>query len=92
LENESNQLAHQLQKKGVKKGGTMGVVFKRSIELLISMLATLKRGANYAPQDIGVCPKDQLSYVLRTSNVKLILTLTLDSRYFESHLIILKKY
>ena len=83
LDRESDQLAIELKNLGLSRGDTVGVVFKRSIEMLIAMLATLKCGANYAPQDIGVCPQGQLQYAMQSSGAKLILTCLLDEIHFD---------
>src|SRR5258708_12552031 len=51
LDERSNQLAHLLQGRGVRKGDRVGLYFPKSIESVISMLAALKAGGVYVPLD-----------------------------------------
>ena len=51
LEDRANQLAHRLQKLGVAPDVLVGVCAKRSLELVVSLLAVLKAGGAYVPLD-----------------------------------------
>ncbi|HHL32121.1 MAG TPA: non-ribosomal peptide synthetase, partial [Oceanospirillales bacterium] len=47
----ANQLAHYLLEQGVKKGDFVGVYLRRSLEMMIAVMAVLKTGAAYLPLD-----------------------------------------
>src|SRR5258708_38315360 len=51
LDERSNQLAHLLQGRGVRKGDRVGLYFPKSVESVISMLGVLKAGGGYVPLD-----------------------------------------
>ena len=72
--NESvNQLANYLSSEGIEKGDFVGIYFKRSTEMVISLLATLKLGAVYVPLD-PVNPQDRLQLILEDVKAKYLLT------------------
>lgn len=48
--------------------------------MLVGLLATLKAGAAYVPQDIGLTPAAQLRHVIRTAGIRVVLT---QARYAE---------
>lgn len=73
LDNLSNHLANILLEKGVQKGDKVCLFFENSIELIVSILATLKVGGCYIPIDIKH-PIDRVKYVLKNSSSKLILS------------------
>ena len=51
LDEQSNRLAHLLQRQGVKKGDRVGLYFPKSIESIVSMFGVLKAGGVYVPCD-----------------------------------------
>lgn len=53
LDARANQLAHRLVAAGIRPGDRVGVCQRRSIELVVSLLAVLKTGAAYVPMDAG---------------------------------------
>ncbi len=69
----SNQLAHFLISKGVKKGAHVIVSLERSFESIVSFLAILKLGAVYIPVDPEFPIKRQ-QYILKDTNALIILT------------------
>ncbi len=69
----SNQLAHFLTEKGVKKGDVIGLFMDRSINSIISMLAILKIGGVYLPLDSSY-PKERIEFMLEDSSSQFILT------------------
>jgi non-ribosomal peptide synthetase component F len=60
LERRSNQLAHHLQKLGVGPDTVVGLLAKRSIELVIGLLGILKAGGAYLPLDPDT-PQDRIA-------------------------------
>lgn len=78
LQKKVNQLANKLTKDGYGKGDIIGIMMDRSIELVISILATMKIGAVYIP--IGrEYHQEKVEYVIENS--KLILMLVNSKMY-----------
>jgi amino acid adenylation domain-containing protein/thioester reductase-like protein len=73
LNQRANQLAHYLQKLGVKPEVLVGVYVERSLEMLIGILGILKAGGAYLPLD-PTYPQDRLAFMLENSQVSLLLT------------------
>lgn len=74
LDDKANALANFLKtEKHVKPQDTIGLLFDKSFEEIISMLATLKLGAIYVPIDISY-PKDRIKYMIEDAKAKFILT------------------
>ena len=73
LNEDSNHLAHHLQRTGVKRGDFVGIFVNRSVELLVSLLATLKAGGIYVPLD-PANPKDRLAVILEDAQAEILLT------------------
>ncbi|WP_131782564.1 amino acid adenylation domain-containing protein [Legionella gresilensis] len=76
-----NQLAHFLQKQGVKAETPVGLCMERSIELLIAMFAILKAGGAYIPLDPSH-PEERISSTLNDNQVPfLLLTKDLNEKF-----------
>jgi acyl-CoA synthetase (AMP-forming)/AMP-acid ligase II len=73
LEEKSNQLAHLLQRHGVKKGDRVGLYFPKSIESVVSMFGVLKAGGVYVPCD-PAAPADRVGYILGNCGVGVLIT------------------
>ena len=76
LNRQANRLAVRLVEQGVKRGDTVGLFVERSIPMLVGLLAVLKVGAAYVPQDARIVPTLQLSMVLESLTSPVILTLS----------------
>ncbi|WP_104182789.1 amino acid adenylation domain-containing protein [Mycobacterium avium] len=63
LDEASNRLAHLLVARGVGPGERVALLFSRSVEAVVAMLAVLKTGAAYLPIDPGV-PDERVGFVL----------------------------
>ncbi|MGB0521650.1 MAG: amino acid adenylation domain-containing protein [Flammeovirgaceae bacterium] len=66
LDEQSNQLAHYLIRKGVKNEGIVGLVLDREPSTIIAILAVLKAGAAYLPIDTTY-PKNRVKYMMEES-------------------------
>lgn len=66
-------IASVLHQRGVKRGDCVGILMKRSLDLIPALLATWRVGALYVPMDIGF-PQQRIAYMLEDSNVHTILT------------------
>jgi hypothetical protein len=73
LDRRANQLAHHLQKFGVRPGDIVGLCVERSPEMLVSLLAILKAGGAYLPLDPSY-PHERLSLMLKDGGAKVLLT------------------
>ncbi|MBY5928170.1 amino acid adenylation domain-containing protein [Halomonas sp. DP8Y7-3] len=67
-------LATYLQRLGVRPGDSVGLFVRRSIEMVTGMLAVLKCGAAYVPQDVGIAPSHQLEHVVAKAGIQVVLT------------------
>ncbi len=76
LDRQATRLAALLAEQGVRSGDNVAIFLKRSIPMLVGILATLKLGAAYVPQDVGVAPESQLRHIIGAASTKVILTLS----------------
>ena len=73
LDRQSSILANYLQTKGVYRGDFVAIHLKRSLDLIISILAIQKAGGAYVPIDIAY-PKDRVAFMIQDAQVKIVLT------------------
>jgi non-ribosomal peptide synthetase-like protein len=75
LDCRANQTARYLMEEGVRPGDRVGVLFDRSIETYVALLAILKIGAAYIPFDVSF-PSDRIAFILDDAKVGVIVTLS----------------
>ncbi|MEG4292485.1 amino acid adenylation domain-containing protein [Microcoleus sp. C2C3] len=73
LNAQANQLAHYLQKLGVKPGVLVGICVERSVSMVIGLLAILKAGAAYVPLDTDY-PQERLAFIIEDTQISVLLT------------------
>ena len=73
LNEKANCFSNYLLEIGVKKGDIIPIVMNRTIDLIISMLATIKIGAVYLPISVET-PLERIKYIIQDSNSKFIIT------------------
>jgi ABC-type branched-subunit amino acid transport system ATPase component len=73
LNERANSLAVLLREKGIKPGDVIAIMVRRSIEMVIGMLAVLKAGAAFLPIDKEL-PDERINYMIKNSESKVILT------------------
>jgi amino acid adenylation domain-containing protein len=73
LNTKANQLAHYLQKLGVKPEVLVGICVERSLEMVIALLGILKAGGAYVPLDANY-PPERIQDILSDSQVEILLT------------------
>lgn len=73
LNRRANQLAHYLREKGAGPEVLIGLLFERSWEMVVALLATLKSGAAYLPLDPAY-PPERLGFMMKDAGIKLLLT------------------
>src|SRR5947209_3749894 len=73
LEQRSNQLAHLLQQRGVRKGDRVGIYFPKCVESIVAMLGVVKAGAVYVPLD-PQAPADRIGYIIQNCGIQVLIT------------------
>ncbi|WOX28820.1 non-ribosomal peptide synthetase [Pseudoalteromonas maricaloris] len=73
LNRRANQLARYLKQQGVKPDTLVGLCVERSVDMVVGILGILKAGGAYVPLDPAY-PQARLTYMLRDSGVKLVLS------------------
>ncbi|MEO7584342.1 MAG: amino acid adenylation domain-containing protein [Ferruginibacter sp.] len=71
LNEQSNQLAHYLRRKGVKEDVLVPICIDRGIEMLVGILGILKAGGAYVPLDPEY-PVSRISYMLEDTAAKIV--------------------
>jgi len=80
LDRKSEALAYELRGRGVTRDSIVGIIVKRSLEMIIGILGILKAGGAYLPIDPDM-PVERLNYIVEDSGMKLAVTQT---RYYDS--------
>lgn len=74
LDRRSNHLATLLQQQGVTNDDAVPLFITRGFEMLIGIVAILKTGACYVPQDVRLAPKETMSRIVKLTEAKVVLT------------------
>ncbi|WP_184929254.1 amino acid adenylation domain-containing protein [Saccharothrix ecbatanensis] len=74
LDHRANVVAAALVDAGVRPGDHVGLFLTRSIPMVVGMLAVLKAGAAYVPQDVRITPRHHLDHVMRTADIDVVIT------------------
>ncbi|MTJ09881.1 condensation domain-containing protein, partial [Anabaena sp. UHCC 0204] len=69
---KANQLAHYLQKLGVKPEAVVGICVERSPKFIVSLLAVLKAGGAYLPIDPNL-PQEALQFRLENAQASVLI-------------------
>jgi non-ribosomal peptide synthetase component F len=75
LDRKANRLARRLRAAGVAPGARVVVLTRRSIYYVVAVLAVLKAGGQYVPQDAVTVTDDTLAHVLSDSGATLCLVM-----------------
>jgi natural product biosynthesis luciferase-like monooxygenase protein/amino acid adenylation domain-containing protein len=73
LNRRANQLARDLQQRGVGPEVRVALYLERSLEMLIGLLGILKAGGAYVPLDL-VYPPERLKFITQDAGASLLLT------------------
>jgi amino acid adenylation domain-containing protein/thioester reductase-like protein len=73
LNERANQLAHRLRTIGVGSDTIVSIMLRRSLEIIISILAVFKAGGAYLPIDPEL-PQDRIQYMLDDSSSVALIT------------------
>lgn len=74
LDAAANRVEAHLAALGVGRGCAVGLFMRRGIPLVIGILAVLRRGAAYVPQDVGIVPLPMLQQVSDSARLNVVLT------------------
>lgn len=74
LNKQANKLASVLHSHGVTNGDPVCLFLKR-IQMLVGIIASLKVGACYVPQHVGLAPDTQLVNISDATKAKVVLTM-----------------
>ncbi|MCU0289442.1 MAG: condensation domain-containing protein, partial [Acidobacteria bacterium] len=72
LNEQSNNLAGLLIEKGVLPDNIVGIILKRSVDMIIGIFGILKSGGAYLPIDLSY-PAERINYMLKDSNAKILI-------------------
>ena len=75
LNSAANQLARYLLAQGLKSGAVIGLLFDKSANSYIAMLAVLKINAAYVPLDPAF-PEERIAYIAEDAAMQALLTLS----------------
>ena len=75
LDNRANQVARYLMDHGVTSGNRVALLFDKTVERYVALLAVLKANAAYVPLDASF-PKERIEFILADADVKAILSLS----------------
>jgi amino acid adenylation domain-containing protein/non-ribosomal peptide synthase protein (TIGR01720 family) len=84
LNQRSNQIAHYLQKLGVKPDVLVGICVERSLEMVVGLLGIIKAGGAYVPLDPDY-PTQRLAFMLEDAQVPILLTQQSLISYLPKH-------
>ena len=73
LDARANRLAHLLRTAGAGREDLVGICLRRGIDLIVSVLATLKAGAAYLPLD-PAHPAERIDHLVRDASTRVIVT------------------
>jgi amino acid adenylation domain-containing protein len=73
LNRRANRLAHRLRRLGVGPEVPVGLLARRSVEMIVAMLAVLKAGGAYVPLDPDY-PRERLAFMIENSQCPVLLT------------------
>ncbi len=80
LNQRSNQLAHYLQSRGIKKASIVAIISENYLERVVSIIAIWKLGAAYLPIEPSY-PLTRVNFILDDAKISFIIT---DKKIFES--------
>lgn len=73
LNEKANQLARKLREKGAGPDCITGILFERSLDMIIAIVSVLKAGSAYMPVAVDY-PENRKKYILEDSGAKILLT------------------
>ncbi len=81
LDRRANQLARYLRDQGIAAGHRVGLLFDKSAETYIALLAVLKLNAAYVPFDPGF-PAERIGFILGDADVRAVVSMSMFAEKF----------
>ena len=75
LDSRANQVARYLIGQGIKAGDRVGLMFDKTVDTYVALLAVLKINAAYVPLDAGF-PTERIRFILKDAGVKTIVSMS----------------
>ncbi len=75
LDERSNQLAHLLRERGLRKGDRVGLYFPKAVESVVAMFGVLKTGGVYVALDPGA-PAQRIEYIIQNCAMRGLVSTT----------------
>ena len=75
LDAMANRLANVLHAQGVRAGDAVCLYLRRSLPMLVGIVAAMRLGAAYVPQHVGVAPPAMLSHFAAKTGARVILSI-----------------
>jgi len=75
LDRRANQVGRYLLDQGIEPGDRVGLLFEKSVETYIALLAVMKVNAAYVPLDPGF-PTGRIGFILADANVKAVVSMS----------------
>ena len=75
LDRRANQVARHLIDQGIEPGDRVGLLFDKSVETYVALLAVMKVNAAYVPLDPGF-PTERIGFILTDANVKAVVSMS----------------
>jgi non-ribosomal peptide synthetase component F len=73
LERRSNTLSNQLIESGLRPRQRVCLMFQRSINMVVAILAVLKANCQYVPLDGGVIPDEALDHIFQDTQTPVVI-------------------
>jgi len=83
LNRRANQVARHLIAQGVTSGDRVGLLFDKTVETYVALLAVLKINAAYVPLDQGF-PAERIRFILGDANIKTIVSMSVFAETLEA--------
>ncbi|MFL9823415.1 Pls/PosA family non-ribosomal peptide synthetase [Rhodoplanes sp. SY1] len=74
LDRRANQVARHLVARGVKAGDRVGLLFDKTVETYVALVAVMKANATYVPLDPGL-PAERIRYMLSDAKIRTIVSM-----------------
>jgi non-ribosomal peptide synthetase-like protein len=75
LDHRANQVARYLIDQGIEPGDRVGLLFDKSVESYVALLAVMKVNAAYVPLDPGF-PDERVRFIVADANVKAVVSMS----------------
>ena len=75
LDKRANQVARYLIDQGIEPGDRVGLLFDKSVETYVALLAVMKVNAAYVPLDPGF-PTERIGFILADASIRSVVSMS----------------